>query len=216
MTLQDIFDQLTYGELRLMEIGGEEDEGITEDNRYQIITHINMGLAALHRRFFLKKGETTLYVNPNIDTYTIDAQDMFKIERILKQTDEGPEDVPIGMGGPESISMDSLNTVRVPLELRLEGLPMRVIYRANHPKLDKRTASRDPERTEVELPDSHMEALLYFVASRMFNPLSANAEFHEGNNYYQKFEMACKALENQGLQISESAKTTKFEARGFV
>lgn len=213
MTLQDIFDHLTFGELSQLHIGGGETAGITEENYYNVITHVNLGLTALHKRFFLRKGEENVYVMPAIATYTITASDMFKIEQVF--TEEGYE-LPIGTGQEDSVSMDGFNVIRVPAHIRLLSKPLRVVYRADHPTLDRRTASREPNKTIIDLPASHMEPLLYFIASRVFNPISANIEFHEGNNYSQKFEMACRALENQGMQIQEAEFTNRFDRNGWI
>lgn len=216
MTLQDIFDHLTYGELSMMHIGGISEAGITEENRHRIITHVSLGLTALHKRFFLRKGETDVYVLPALHSYTINEPDLFKVERVL---DGDGEEVLIGDGGEYSVSMLNMTTISVPLSLRMTGKPLKVIYRADHPKLDKREANREPEKVNIELPASHLEALLYFIASRMFNPMGSTESthgYHDGNNYAQKYENACRMLENQGMQISESVEQTKFQRNGWI
>lgn len=213
MTLQDVFDHLTYGELSQLQIGGAEESGITPENQYRMVTHINLGLTALHKRFFLRRGEANVYVNPSMTTYTIDTPDLFKVEQVF--TSDGAE-LDIGGTTANSVVLESYNTIRVPLEVRMKGEPLTVVYRADHPSIDKRVAARDPERIQINLPASHLEALLYFVASRMFNPLGGNVESHEGNNYARKYETECRALENGGMQISDHQEQTKFERNGWV
>lgn len=213
MTLQDVFDHLTYGELSQLAIGGGEEDGITPENQHRMVSHINLGLTALHKRFFLRRGEAQVFVNPGMATYTLANPDLFKVEQVFMA--DGTE-LEVGGTTAHSVLMESYNALRVPLEVRMKGEPLTVVYRADHPTIDKRMAARDPERIEINLPGSHLEALLYFVASRMFNPTGGNVESHEGNNYARKFEMECRNLENGGMQLVEHQEQTKFERNGWV
>jgi hypothetical protein len=74
---------------------------------------------------------------------------------------------------------------------------------------------------ETELPRTYLEALLYFVASRVFNPVGLEsavirAPFHTGNNYYSKYEAACALLASVGLDVEETVEYHKFSSKGFV
>ena len=70
----------------------------------------------------------------------------------------------------------------------------------------------------VELPDTHLTALLYFVASRLFNPtgLSGNTAFHEGNNYDAKFEAECERLGDKGYENAEVEDNSRLRRNGWV
>ena len=59
----------------------------------------------------------------------------------------------------------------------------------------------NPEITKVELPSSHLQALLYFVASRTYNPIGMTNELNAGNNWYANCEAACQELEVQGCKL---------------
>lgn len=52
MTLQEIFDQLAYGEFRTLSVG---EDGIQPKSYASMINHINLGLNALYKRFPLKR-----------------------------------------------------------------------------------------------------------------------------------------------------------------
>ncbi len=116
----------------------------------------------------------------------------------------------------------SRNVLRIP-EGVLDGLleagvkRLRVTYRADHLPIGKREASKEPEKVEVDLPATHLKALLLFVASRVLNPIGFSGEgAHEGNNYAQKYEMACRELEAGGYQLSFHEEEDRFAQRGFV
>lgn len=92
----------------------------------------------------------------------------------------------------------------------------KVYYRANHAALIPKIGDIDPERVEVELPQSHLQALLYFVASRKTNPVGVMQEFHAGNSWFQKYELECKQLETDGLGLNVDLTHQRFKKNGWV
>jgi hypothetical protein len=57
---------------------------------------------------------------------------------------------------------------------------------------------------------------LYFVASRVHNPIGMTNEFHAGNSYAAKYEQACMLLDMKNLQVDQGSENTKLRDRGFV
>lgn len=106
------------------------------------------------------------------------------------------------------------NPVQFPDELKTRNLV--VVYRANHPLLMTDDGDLEPELVEVELPASHLEPLLLFIASRMHTPLGMGAEGNVGNNYFQKYEMACQEIETRNLRVDNVSQTDRLHSRGFV
>lgn len=108
--------------------------------------------------------------------------------------------------------------------LRFEdGIPVdtyTVEYKANHPVIPKITdlLTFDASKVEVELPMSHLEALLFYIASRVITPMSGaiNGAPQEGLSYAQRFEQACGELMLQGLDVEEHRESTRFSSKGFV
>ncbi|MPS58865.1 MAG: hypothetical protein E2594_17105 [Pseudomonas sp.] len=240
MKLSEIFQALTYGELRQLNIGGAEASGITKENQNEILTHVNLGLTELHKRFLLREGRVTLQLLPGVRTYTVSKKhaqsnrgswgvekyildsmaqpfedDLLKIERVYDA--KGQElglNAGEGYGHPLNVRTISMNTLVLP-EL-LKGDTVDVVYRANHPQLIREDNSFDPTEIEVDLPYSHLEALLFYVASRVMNPIGAGGGFHEGNNYAAKFEAACALLDNQGLRLDVGEGNTRLQRNGWV
>jgi len=241
MKLTEVFQALTYGELRQLHIGGAEEQGITKDNQNEILTHVNLGLTELHKRFLLKEGRVTLHLVPGLRTYTVSRKhavsnmeswgvekyihdsmlqpfedDLLKIERVFDATGQelALNAGDLGYGHPLNVRTVSMNTLVLP-EL-LKGDTVDVVYRANHPQLIREDNSFDPAEIEVDLPYSHLEALLFYVASRVMNPIGAGGNFHEGNNYAAKFEAACQLLDNQGHRLDVGEGNTRFARNGWV
>lgn len=73
MKLIEVFNQLTFGELSQIHIGGNTGpEGeINEDNYRAIMVHINLGLAALYKRFNLKENQLVLALQAGQSTYPL-------------------------------------------------------------------------------------------------------------------------------------------------
>ena len=126
-----------------------------------------------------------------------------------------------------SVSTPQLNTLLVPKPIVNMGndLPdvlktakLKVKYRANHTRLtyDPRYDYSYMDGDQLELPDAYMEALLYFVASRINNPIGMTNEFHAGNSYMMKYEQECQRLEADNLQVDMTQTNSRLVRNGWV
>lgn len=239
MKLSEVFDQLSYGELAQIDLGGA---GIGEEHWDRLLASVNLGLTELHKRFLLKEGRVVVALQPGKTTYVLDSKyalsdvdhptltkylqdsvdepfqnDILKIERIYDSLDNE-----LGLNNPGDLidrarfncRTPNYNTLVVPAELM--GSQVSVVYRANHPLLRKEDSFFDPAEVEVNLPYSHLEALLYYVASRIMNPIGMTSEFHDGNNYAMKFEQACAVLEQQNFRVDSLDRFDRFNRNGWV
>lgn len=248
MKLIEVFNQLTTGELSQLCIGGAAEGEITEANYGKVVNHINLGLTALYKRFYLKEGRIKLEMvngrsiypihsayalnNPKSketvrylhDTATEKFQDdILKIESV--QTDAGYE-IPLNDATDSlSITTTSPTILRIPTAIvnQANSLPdelktgyLTVVYRAAHPKLNPDVGAFNPETIELELPESHLEALLLYVASRANTPIGLVNEFNAGNNYASKYELACQQLEQFNFQIDHNNTNHRLIRNGWV
>ena len=229
MTLQEIFNQLMVGELSQISIGGSEAGEISRSNYPRLVPHITLGLTALYKRFTLKEGEVTIRLLPGISKYSIDssgdtvfvsdpteedfADDLLKIERV---TDAMGTDIPLNEWNNPYSAVTPSRTMLVLPKMWKDGVvpeTLTVNYRANHPVI--RNVTR-PASVNIELPDSYLEALLYFVASRINNPIGMTNEFHAGNSYAAKYEQECARLEMLNLEVDQGYQNTRLRAGGWV
>lgn len=223
MKLAEVFSQLAYGELSQLAIG-KNSEGEIDENVYPIVVaHINLGLNALYRRFFLKEGRLTFPLTKDRNIYKLGVTDLNKIEQVL--TDLNTSLSINNETDKYSCFTPSMDTLRVPqaivdngpdLEEKYRTENLLVVYRAKHPKIELVNGYINPEVVDLELPDSHLEALLYFVASRVNNPIGMVNEFNAGNNWASKYEMECQKLENYNLQIDTGTAHTRLSNNGWV
>lgn len=194
-----------------------------KENRLQLILQPDQTTYLMHSRFAVNGRRTNEPVRYIKDTSVMRfMDDVHKIERVL--TDAGYE---LGLNDgkdPYSCFTTSALVLRVPtVMVSSSATPpsdlitdeLTVVYRAAHTLLDVDAGGFDPFKTEVELPYSHLQALLWYVASRVNNPIGMTNEFHSGNSYAAKYEQECMRLENEGLEIDASSQFNKFAVKGF-
>lgn len=245
MTLQEIIEALTTSEFSQLSFGGEAQGVINESNAPKLVPHLNLGLTTLYARFNLKEGRLVLEPVADQTVYAIHSKyavnntrsrelvryliddpaapfkdDVLRIERVL--TDAG-DDLPMNVDGNTwSAHTPTATSLRLPLEVvnQTQDLPdwlkteqLELVYRANHPKL---AVDVDLDADVIQLPYSHLSALLYFTASRANWPTGMNIQSNLGDPWMQKYERACQALENQGLQRQAETGFDKLRDRGFV
>lgn len=248
MKLKEIFDQLTYGELSQLSIGGGEAGEIAPKNYDRMLAHINLGLTALYKRFPLKEGRLTLALQQGRLTYPINSKyavssrtsrepvryiedtttepfkdDIHKIERVY-----GTSGIEFGLNDiedPFSMHTPTAAVLRVPasivtppteLDDQLKTTTLTVVYRANHALIVGDGEDLDPESVEIELPYSHLEPLLYFVAARVHTPTGMTNEANMGNTYAAKYEQACQEIETRNLRVDQGSQPDRLTRNGWV
>jgi len=246
MTLQEIFDKLTFGELAQLSMGGGEAGVINSTNYSRVISHINLGLTSLYKRFPLKEGRVTIKLYPTISIYNINNKlavsnssstepikyvldsisdpfkdDIHKIEGVFTDLEV---EVPLNdHADMYSVYTPTATRLRIPEKLATQSdeLPehlktetLELVYRANHPKINPQGVV--PSTLELELPESHVEALLYYVASRCHNPAGMANEFQIGSAYAAKYEQACQDLETFNLLVDQGSQNTRLYNKGWA
>jgi len=251
MTLQDIYEQLSYGELRQLFLSGNDiddlDVSMSQDQFQRLLPSIQLGLTELHKRFFLREGNIFVDLQPGKSTYTLTkafaqsngrskepvkyiddttepfTNNLFKVERVFGTYLEERYEIPLNeRDNPNSLFTTSYNTLVVPndpekaLWLK-ETSRLDIRFRADHPEIQKNRANAAPMSTEIYLPPTHLEALLFYIASRIHNPIGMTpGAMHEGNNYFQRFMVSVEELKNQNYEIDDHALESKLYDRGFV
>lgn len=245
MKLGSIFQQLTHGEFFELSLGAGQGV-IGPDQYDRMTNMVNLGLATLYKRFKIKEGRVWLQLEEgkyeylihsdfamstkvNMPKYIIDSKgnpftnDINKIEAVENQ--EGFELPLNNPNEPHTIQSLKQNLLEFPvmfvdkqkeLPEKMRGTLLKVVYRAGHGAAICCPSYYDPDMVEVPLPDMYLEALLYFVASRVYNPIGFNQDFHNGNNYAAKFEAECQRLELLGLQLTSTIENGRFVKNGWV
>jgi len=239
MTLLELMKDLTYGELAQFKIGnllpGERDSEPDPTRYEQLISHINLGLLAIYKRFFLSSKEIYIQQYSQIATYVLSSKyaqtniasaepikyimdtvqnpfldDVLKIEEVY---DEEGNKLPMN-DVTEDLSVFTPNYRSVQVPYPVDANTMAVQYRAAHPKIIY-TRDINPAEIEVEVPNSLHEALLYYVASRYATSVGGDGG-NEGNTYFQKFEDSCNKVDEYGLEVQAEPGDWRFDQGGWV
>lgn len=113
------------------------------------------------------------------------------------------------------IVLQSHNTFKLAPEREYGDLL--VTYKARVKPFD---TSLNPEDTFIDVPDHFMNALVLYVASRKFNPMGAETigrgMFHEGNNYWTKYQEEIQTLKANMASIGSTGENTNFQRGGWV
>jgi hypothetical protein len=226
MTLDDIYNQLSLGELRQLFMGGKSidnpNAGISADNYARFLPSIQLGITELHKRFLLREGHADVPLRNNQVTYVLYIPELFKVERIYGSYREQKYEIPLNeVNNLSAIRATSYNTLLVPADTEdapwlKETSSLHIVYREDHPTIDKYAANDDPVSVNIELAMVYMEPLLLYVASRLHNPIGMVSEFHQGNNYAAKFEASVAALKLLDFEIDTDEENSKLHDRGFV
>jgi hypothetical protein len=217
MTLQDIFNWLKYGELAHLGLYDSATGKITDENKPKIISHIILGLRDLHTKFPLKERELAIQQYDHISQYVLKKEfavtnpdetpngepkyivdsvenpftgDILRIDQVF---DELGNEVPINEPSSIfSVFTPAYNVLQIPRAVG-ENTTF-VTYRADHVKIPLEVAN--PEAVEIEIPDSHTQALLFFVASRLF----ATMNHPEGSPLSGEYQLKYMNEVNQIIQ----------------
>ena len=94
ITLREIMDNLTYGELSHVSIGGGAMGFIDDKDFPKIVSCLNGALTALHKRFLLRTGEVFIQQYADIQTYylrpeyAVSDETLGKTKYLLDSVDE--------------------------------------------------------------------------------------------------------------------------------
>ena len=233
MDVEELFRQLSYGELSNLAIGGEGSGSIPLAQRPKLVSYVNDGLLQLYSRFVLKESDVIVatqehitnyhflkrFAASNVDPlpgdtlYIVDhADDPFQEDliKILKVFDSEGTEYPLNdVDNPESLFTPQPNTLQIPYPIADEIV--NVIYQAGHEQLpyDDLTAC-------ICLPLVLNPALKTYVAYKVYCHMNGQENAAKAAEHLTMFEAMCnQTTERDLVNSSMSNSATKFRDRGF-
>ena len=195
MRLSDIFDALGSGELTNLHL--VEDNSIIPDKLPIVLNAINLALTDLHTKFLLKRELVKINIEPTIDTYKITNGDFIEV---LNSDMNG---IQYSLLNPNTLYVKADKPTVVTIE-----------YKASHRKLTEEDILED---SEVNLPLSYLNALLYFIGSRMYVSVvnQLDGDLNESARYASMYQAELLTLTNQGIDVDHLNNNDWFYERGF-
>lgn len=207
MKLSEIFLALASGELSNLHLSND-GQNIRPEKQEQVLRSINLGLTDLHTKFVLRKKQIVLPIIEGQQTYDVNQKDILEIIEVYK------DECMLHQNHRDGY------VLLKPTKLFLNTSPKKADYltlqcKANHPILTVADIERD---SDIDLPISYLNALLYYVGSRLFVsiPNQLDGDLNEGIRYQQRYQSEIVSLTNQGIDVDGLNENTWFNERGFV
>ena len=238
--LQDLFDELGYGELQELAIGKYLPDSDLMREYPGILTLINSGLTDLYSRFKIKEKEFDLHQRAGKSLYYLraghvgdplagDAEIYIDgtgndpvdgdIIRLLEAYDADGNEVHINSPQfPLDIFTPEVDIIKVALPDSQEALKViSLIYQASYPKIVIGD-DPDPEAFALYFPLFLKKALRLYIAGSMFVGKASNAQ-EKGNlssSFLYQYELECTKIESLGLVPQRGNSRANFESTGWV
>lgn len=207
MKLSEIFLALASGELSNLHLSND-GQNIRPEKQEQVLRSINLGLNDLHTKFLLRKKLLVIPTVIDQQQYEINDDEFIEIIHIndgncvLKENHEH---------GFMLLKPSVFYLNDKPKEVK----DLKVLCKVKHRVLVEQDITLD---SEVDLPVSYLNALLYFIGSRLFVsiPNQLDGDLNEGMRYQQRYQAEIVSLTNQGVDVDGLDEHNWFNERGFV
>jgi len=236
MKLSYILQNLTYGELKQLGVGGFDDGSIQPENYVEVIGHINLALQNLYTRFPVNEkeiiletdGTSTIYrihssyaISNNPTTgYLVDTvESPFKddILRINAVYDTAGCNLAINdANSARSVFIPSYDRIQIPYAT--SGEQFALIYRASHELIVVPTITADLDLDQdVYIPESLLEPLLVYVSYRIQKGQGGELGIGLASATKQHYEALCLEVETHNvLNNASNVINIKPELGGWV
>lgn len=211
MLLSTIFEALTYGEFAQLGLTDDEGDGIKSDKYGAVISHINLALAEIYKRFPLREIDIPFTEATGTNLYVIPGDHVLKIESL---TDADGEEIPLNKLSDETSYFTPVyNTIRVPEPTQDKVVTVKC--RAAH-DLIVNAADLDPTTITVNVPYTLFEALLFYAASRAHASTASFEGTKESFDYLAKFEASVRKVSELDLVNKPDTENENFDNDGWV
>lgn len=238
--LKDIFNLLATGEFSNIALAVDGRGELQEKEYPKVVGHINLGLIELHKRFNLFQKELRLYVRPDIQRYYLREDKVGSLNNMGKRVyilepDEEDENGFLNIvevtgaydSTGESIDLNNRKSTPMINQVATDTLKITKVTSPTYIDIEYQAFPDkividddfDPEDVELNISDNIVEALLYYVAGRVYKPTGSNestAGADKSASYDSKYELACQKLDLLGLETQCNDEENNFETEGWA
>lgn len=220
MTLEELFQQLSYGELSNLSVAVDGSGTIKKEKQNQIVHFANEALRKLHMRLPLREVNHIVTLTPGSDL-DYDFKAVPEIEGAITVTS-----ILTSYGTSLPFTMDQKienNTIyiyngvmHVPRSIAAVVSELQVTFRLHHPALKPINSPIDLTQT-IELSIEDLEpAIRAYIAFRVYSGMNTPDSTVIAANYRAMYEQTINDVLNTGLLSHELLQSSKLDMRGFV
>ena len=231
MTLNDLFAQLSYGELSNLALANKGNGTIREEDKPRIVHYANEALTRIYARFILNEKDVLLKLYTGITNYHFDSNYAMSNEaakfpyimdlpnepfnndvlKVLEVRDQTGCKVPLN-DAEQARSVYTPRPTVMQVPYAESGKVLSVLYQASHPKL-----SIDYPDEEVSIPDVLAGALRCYIAYSAYSHMNTRTSSASANENLALYNMICdEADEGDLVNSSISTTNTRFEQNGWT
>ena len=238
MTLEELFQRLSYGPLSNLALSNEGVGGIVDAHKPKVVLYINDALTRLHTRFLLVEHGLILRQVEGISNYELVPENTYT----ASVSDDPPEAIPYIQDTISKPFEDDLIKIlkvynchgcEVPLNNEkwrgsyftpenhvlqipcpVNGELTHVVYQAKHKRIEFNPAKLGQT---ITIPPSLEEALTSYVAYLAYSAMNGQENVARATEYLSRYNGICLEVEARGISNTDDNTTnTKLTQRGFV
>lgn len=234
MKVEDLFKQLSHGELRNLSMANEGNGTIRTSDIPALTDYTNDGLTSLYTRFCLRERdlliEQKIHItnyhllsrfsasNPDREPtdygYIIDLPNdpyMDDAIKILAVFDQNGRERPLN-DSEHLMSFFTPYPTVLQIPAPVGGEPIGVHYQAKHPVLEYGVLT-----STIDLPAVLQPALKSYVAHKVYLHMNTQENSAKAQEHFASYEAICVQVEGKdAANMSSSTTNTNFERNGWV
>lgn len=237
--LSDFLTFLATGEFSNLALNRNRDGRIAESDYEKVMSHINLGMMDLHKRFKLREHEITLQADPAKTLYYLRPEHMapdYQLggEKYLLRPEDSDGNInlikllSVVDSDGTAYKLNNRHAVPAIMEaafdtLRITGLTEAKIFTLNYKAYPTEIIVDDDlivDEEYLEIPPALRTPLLYYVASRVYKPTGSNdstANADKSNDYMNLYLVACQEYLLHGNDITDNDQKDPYDGtEGWV
>ena len=235
MNIEELFRNLSYGELSNLALSCEGSGTIVESARPKIVMYANDALTRLHTRFPLRTKDVLIEMYAHITNYHL-------LPRFARSTSPQVEkypyilDLPLEPFVDEVIQIESVfdtygcnlplndegnchsvftpqaKVLQVPHPVAVAGAALNVVYRTKHDNLEHEKLNQP-----IFLPETLHSAFTAYIAYKVYSHMNTVEATNKAQEHLAFYESVCNEVtENDAVNSSISTTNQRFEERGWI
>lgn len=235
MKLSKIMSLLSTGELSKVNLGTNEEAGVTMYNYQELVDYINLGLLNIYTKIPLRVREVTIQEQPGIKEYFLrsdyaqsNSDSTQPVKYILDSVDDPFDDTLLsidtvydefGYKLPLNDRLDPCGFVITSFDIIQSNNPTKarkfiVSYRAKAPEL--LNSGVNILTQNVALPEVLTQVMLYYVAYKVHNSRNTAESQTEAAKFLALYEKELLQVTDLNIGVDPAVVNTKLDSRGWV